>query len=136
MTRRLDLLVVSALMLLGACYSKEEDTGDVCVYTSEEDGQNLLRVHAQGPGCTGDHRGAYLKCTITVDGLNAHIETVFKDGRDPNDACAGPVEATCEVVVEPGTYTLDFDGDELAIAVPEDEGEHVCFGPDFGTGTD
>lgn len=134
MTRCLHLVAVSALMLLGACYSKVEDYGMVCAYTLEENGQSRLRVHASDNGCAGDHRGAYLKCTITVDGHNAHIETVFKDGRDPNDACVSGPEATCEVVVAPGDYTLDFDGEEQMLSVPD--GEHVCFGGfDWGTST-
>lgn len=135
MSCRLELLFVSSFLVLAACnYPKIEDHGDVCVYASEEDGQNRLQVRAQGYGCTSDHKGAYLKCTITVDGQHAHIETVFKDGKDPNDACAPPVEGTCEVVVEPGDYTLEFDGEQQMIAVPG--GDHVCFGIPFDTDTE
>jgi hypothetical protein len=132
MTYRIDLLVVSSLLIFGACYQKVEDHGDVCVFTTTEpNGQNILRVRAQTDDAGWDYKGAYLKCTITVSGLEAHIETVFKDGKDPNDLAAAPLEGSCEVAVEPGDYTLDFDGEELFISVPG--GEHVCFGYDFST---
>lgn len=134
MHRRLCLLFVSSFLILGACYHKEEDGAEVCVYTTEVNGQNVLRAYAWGYPCAGDHRGAYLRCTITADGLDAHITTVFKNGKDPNDACAGWLENSCEVAVEPGDYTLDFAGNERMITVPG--GEHVCFGFDFNTGTE
>jgi hypothetical protein len=104
------------------------------VYTLEENGQSRLRVRARGYDCASDHKGAYLKCTITVDGFSAHIETVFKDGKDPNHACASPVEGTCEVVVEPGDYTLDFADEEQVLSVPD--GVHVCFGGAVDVATD
>jgi hypothetical protein len=124
-------LFVSSFLLLGACYEKVEDVADVCVYTTAATGQNVLKVLVQGFDGAGDHRGAYLKCTITVSGLDAHIDTVFKDGRDPNHALGGELHNECEVVVEPGDYTIDFAGDERMITVPGDE--HVCFGYDFIT---
>jgi hypothetical protein len=134
MIYRFDLLVVSSFLIVGACNPKIEDEADVCVFTTEVNGQNVLRVRAEGFLGAGDHRGAYLKCTVTVSGLDAHIETIAKTGKDPNDAGGGPLNASCEVAVEPGDYTLDYDGEERMITVPG--GEHVCFGFDFNTGTD
>jgi hypothetical protein len=136
MHSRRDLLLVSSLLILGACndYPEYEDVGDVCVYAREVEGQDRLLVYAQVHGCSGDHKGAYVKCTVTVDGQSAHIETVYKDGKDPDDACIGPLEGSCEAVVEPGEYTLEFAGQHQPITVPG--GEHVCFGIDPSTGTD
>lgn len=134
MAARFALPLVSSFLILSSCYEKVENHGDVCVYASEEDGQSRLQVRARGDGCTSDHKGAYLKCTITVDGQSAYIETVFKDGKDPNHACAPPVEGMCEVVVEPGDYTLEFDGEQQMIEVPG--GERVCFGFPLDTGTE
>lgn len=126
-------LPTATLLLLAACtnYPEIEDSANVCVYA---EGQDRLVAYAQINNCAGDHKGAYLKCTITVDGQNALIETVFKDGKDPNHGCVGPIEGTCEAVVPPGDYTLEFDGDERMIVVPG--GTHVCFGADPSTGTD
>jgi hypothetical protein len=129
MVRRLNLLLASSLVIQAACDEKIEDEGDVCVYTTAVTGENVLRVLVQGFEGAGDHKGAYLRCTITVDGHHAHIDTVFKDGRDPNHALGPGLSNECEVVVEPGEYTIDFAGDEQMLGVPGDE--HICFGYDF-----
>jgi hypothetical protein len=131
MAARFALPLVSSFLILSSCYDKIEDEADVCVYTTAVTGQNVLKVLVQGFDGAGDHRGAYLRCTITVSGFDAHIDTVFKDGKDPNDALGPALHNSCEVVVEPGDYTLDFAGDERMITVPGDE--HVCFGYDFIT---
>jgi hypothetical protein len=116
--------------LSGACKFHEiEDEANVCVYA----GESVLRVHASSFGCESDHRNAYLECTITVDGEDALVETVFKDGHDPNDACAPPLETTCEVTVTPGDYTLHFGDEQQSITVPD--GGHACFGYAVGTDT-
>ena len=130
MTCRLDLAVVASLVILSSCYEKIEDEADVCVLaTNVASGQNFLQVRVQGFDGAGDHRGAYLRCTITVSGLDAHIDTVFKDGKDPNDALGPALYNSCEVAVPPGEYTLDFADDERMITVPG--GDYVCFGVDF-----
>jgi hypothetical protein len=66
-----------------------------------------------------------------VDGSTAHIQTVFQDGKDPDDSCRGPLETSCEVSVEPGSYIHAFDGDDRSIVVPG--GEPACFSYDFDT---
>lgn len=76
-------------------------------------------------------QGASLECTITVDGQLAHIETVFQDGKDPNDGCAGPLETTCVVDVEPGTYTIEYADEQIGFFVPG--GQRFCIG---GAGND
>lgn len=130
MTCQRVFLMVCLVALSSACKFQEiEDEANVCVFA----GESVLRVRASSYGCESDHRRAYLKCTITVDGLDANVETVFKDGHDPNDACARPLEATCEVTVAPGDYTLHFGDEEQSITVPD--GEHACFGYAVGTDT-
>ena len=128
-------LLHSSIGLFGlslACHRYPEiiDDADVCVTAIEADGEHTLFVEAQSNGCEVDHKGASLECTISVDGSTAHIQTVFQDGKDPDHSCPGPLMTSCEVTVEPGSYTLEFDGEQLPIVVP---GGEACFGPDFDT---
>jgi hypothetical protein len=128
--------LAASVLLLAACntYPEMEDVADVCVYAREIDGQNRLLAYARINNCAADHKGAYLKCTITVTEQDAHIQTVYKDGKDPNHACHGPLEGSCEAIVEPGDYALAYDGDQQSITVPG--GDYVCFGADPNTGTE
>ena len=57
-----------------------------------------------------------------MDGDVAHIETLFQDGKDPNDACADQLKTTCQIEVEPGKYMIEFAGEDLyGLDVPSDE---------------
>jgi hypothetical protein len=131
MNMRLTTLPALAVLLLG-CSPFEEvvDYGSACVSTEEVAGQQRLIVQASSADCASDHEGASFECTITVEGNTAHIETVFQEGKDPNSACADPLETTCEVDVEPGTYTLSFRDEQQMITVPG--GEQTCFGNQLG----
>lgn len=122
------LLSLAALLPLGCSYPETIDEDVVCVSIQALGGdQYRLLVEAQsGDHCAADHKGASLECTITVDDQLAHIETVFQDGKDPNDACAGPLETSCSVDVEAATYTLEYAGDQIGYFVPG--GERVCIG--------
>ena len=64
-----------------------------------------------------------------MSGFDAHIDTVFKDGKDPNDALGPALENSCEVAVPPGKYALTFADGNRALTVPGDD--YVCFGVDF-----
>ena len=102
-------LKLTLLALLVGCTNPEEiDYGAVCVTAEQSGDQHRLVVEASSRDCASDHKGASFECTISADGNTAHIETVFQDGKDPNAACFGPLLTTCEVEVEPGTYTLEF----------------------------
>jgi len=129
-------VMVCSIGLLGlslACqrYPEIIDDAQVCVTPIEDDGQHTLLVEAQSNGREADHKGASLECTISVDGSTAHIQTVFQDGKDPDHSCQGPLMTICEVTVEPGSYTLEFGGEQLPIVVPG--GEQACFGSNFDT---
>lgn len=118
-------LLLSPVVLL-ACYPEHGDYGGVCV-TAEQDGdKHVLVVTADSLDCASDHKGASFECSISVDGSAAHVETTFKDGKDPNDACANSLIATCEIAVEPGTYTIEFADEDKSLAVPSDS--VVCLG--------
>jgi len=122
---------IVALLLGCQQYPEIIDGERVCVSVEELDGQYRLFVEANSGDCAADHKGASLECTISVDAQHAHIETIFQDGKDPDDACAGPLETTCEVDVEPGTYTLEYAGEQHEIVVPA--GERTCI-PGGGDG--
>jgi hypothetical protein len=130
MNFRVSILPTLAVLLLGCSSPEIIDDAQVCVSTDELDGQLRLIVDASGNACAADHKGASFECTITTDGFDAHVETVFQDGKDPNDACIGPIMTTCEVLVEPGTYTIEFDGEEVVIVVPD--GDQACFAGALG----
>ena len=123
------------LVVLVGCqqYPEISDYGQLCVSAQEVDGEHRLVVDANSGDCAGDHEGASFECSITADGLVAQVETVFQDGKDPNDACNGALETTCEVTVEAGTYTIEFAGEQRALIVPG--GEPTCF-PEGSSGTD
>ena len=127
------LVVFFPIALLG-CYPEVIDGDRVCVVAEEVDGQHRLVAQAFSDGCESDHEGASLECSIESEGFDAHIQTVFRDGKDPNHACAEPLVTTCTLDVEPGTHTLHYAGDEIALDVPSDA--EVCL-PDgtapFGT---
>ncbi|HLT39104.1 MAG TPA: hypothetical protein VK034_22625 [Enhygromyxa sp.] len=114
-------------------YPEIADYGVVCVTAEQSGDQHRLVVDANSSDCASDHEGASFECSISTDGLVAHIETVFQDGKDPNDACAEPLETTCEIEVEPGSYTLEFAGEQYQLEVPG--AGRVCI-PGGGEGTD
>ncbi|HLT36831.1 MAG TPA: hypothetical protein VK034_11105 [Enhygromyxa sp.] len=123
---------MSAALSIGCQYPELVDHGYVCVSTAEIDGQHRLTVAVQSEdSCVADYKGASLECTVGVDGSSVAIMTIFKDGKDPDSGCLGPLETRCEVDVEPGSYTLEFDDETLTIDVPG--GEQACFGYDFDT---
>jgi hypothetical protein len=131
MTRLVSSFTFATLLLGCQQYPEIIDEDRVCVSVQEVDGQLRLFVEADSGGCAADHEGASLECTISVDGQLAHIETVFQDGKDPDDSCAGPLETTCAVDVEPGTYTVEYADEQYDLVVPG--GERICI-PGGGDG--
>jgi hypothetical protein len=126
------LRALPLIALLGCQqYPEIEDYGGVCV-TAEQDGnKHFLVVVAGSQDCASDHKGASFECSISIDGDVAHIETVFRDGKDPNDACADQLETACQIEVEPGQYTLEFaDEDVFGLDVPSDE--EICLAGGLG----
>lgn len=132
---RLSCLTFGLVTLLLGCqqYPEISDYGVVCVTAEQSGDQHRLVVEASSADCASDHEGASFECSITTDGFAAHIGTVFQDGKDPNDACASALETICEIEVEPGTYTLQFAGEEYELEVPSQN--RVCI-PGGGSGTE
>lgn len=119
------MLLALPLPLALGCYPEVIDEDQVCVSIEENADQYRLFVEAEsGDHCARDHRGASLECTITMDGQLVLIETVFQDGKDPNDGCAGPLQTTCEVDLEAGTYTVEYADKQYGYHVPG--GERFC----------
>jgi hypothetical protein len=118
--------VAVLLSLTLGCYPEEFNEGGVCVSSETRGDQLLLVVEASSRDCASDHKGANFECSITTDGATATVKTVFEDGKDPNDACAGPLRTTCEVVVEAGSYTIEFADEQGLIMVPD--GTPLCLG--------
>jgi hypothetical protein len=115
-------LPLIALLLGCQQYPEIEDYGGLCVRAEQGGDKHLLVVLADSHDCASDHEGATFECSISIDGSHAHVETVFQDGKDPNDACAQSLQTMCQVEVEPGTYTIEFAGDDTQmITVPSDE---------------
>lgn len=112
---------LTSLVLLGCSQDEQIDYGGVCIEAQD----HALVVEASSHDCAADHRGASFECSITFDGMTATIGTVFVDGKDPDDSCAGSLETTCEATVTPGTYTLEFAGEQGQIEVPG--GARICF---------
>lgn len=131
---RLGLTLALLVLLAGCPYPEQIDYGAVCVSAKQNGDQHVLVVDASSGDCASDHKGASFECTITSDGSTAHIETVFRDGKDPNDACAPPLETTCEVAVEPGTHTLVFADEQHEFEVPSNS--RICFPGGFDHSTE
>ncbi|MFO7562748.1 MAG: hypothetical protein R6X02_08920 [Enhygromyxa sp.] len=123
------------LLLLVGCqqYPEQLDYGVVCVSAEQSGGQHRLVVEANSADCASDHEGASFECSISAEGSAVQIETVFRDGKDPNDACAPALEATCELEVEAGTFSLEFAGEQYELEVPSQN--RVCI-PGGGSGTE
>lgn len=120
---RLNFFIYAVLVgVLFGCqqYPEIADHGQVCVTAEETNGEYRLLVEANSQDCAGDHEGASFECTITTDGASALIETVFQDGKDPNSACNGALETTCEAEVDVGTHAVEFAGEQYEIEVPSD----------------
>lgn len=117
----------SPVVLLAAClYPEQSDYGGVCVTAKQDGDKHVLVITADSLDCASDHKGASFECSISVDGSHAHVETTFKDGKDPNHACANSLMTTCEVEVEPGSYTIEFADEDSTLEVPS--AEVVCLG--------
>jgi len=72
--------------------------------------------------CASDHRDAELSCAVEAEpegGLRVTAE--FVDGKDPNDACADALVATCasEPLAE-GTHVGHYGEETFEITVPSD----------------
>ena len=78
----------------------------------------MLVAEADSRDCAADHRGASYACSLEVDGATVRVTTLFQDGRDPDDACAGPLTATCEAEVEAQGYRVEFNGQDQQVIVP------------------
>jgi len=132
-----------ALLLLAACASTQtddnEDTDDTnssteYPYEFEEQANYGLvcatpvpggiEVEASSDDCAGDHDGATFACTVSADGSTLHIETVFQDGRDPDDGCAPPLETSCSASAPDGEYTVEFGSESYPLSIPS--GGTVC----------
>ena len=110
--------VLGAIVLIG-CAEPMYDHGTICAVA----GADSVEVTAY-VSCGSDHEGATLECTATETGSTVLVETVFKDGKDPNDGCAPALTASCGAAVEPGEITVAFAGEEWPLTVPD--GGTIC----------
>jgi hypothetical protein len=104
-----------------ADYPEQLDYGQVCVSAQQVDDKSRVLVEANSRDCASDHRGATFDCSVEVLEFTIDVETRFMDGKDPNDACALPLTATCEAIVDPGTYTLVFGGERRTLEAPSQD---------------
>jgi len=124
-------VIILAGLTISACmqYPEQVDVGAVCVSADDTgDGDVQVTVRASSLDCSSDHKGASFDCSISADGMTLLVETHFQDGKDPNGGCAPARKASCDVLVPPGTYTVEFDGDAQELEVPG--GDEVCLPPD------
>jgi hypothetical protein len=101
-----------ALVASIACsYPVLDDDARVCI---AEPATDRLVLHAV-KSCWGDHSGAEVSCTITAGSAGQLlVHTRQRDGKDPNDSCAGELVARCETEpLPPGEYQLVY-GDAVA----------------------
>lgn len=118
-------LVLIAWML-AACRPELTDEANLCI---EPFGDRI--VAEVSVGCASDHERAELSCEVVVDGTDATVMSTYREGKDPNDACADPLVATCRSdVLEPGTYTIHYADERYDIELPLSD--RTC-GPDGGT---
>jgi hypothetical protein len=113
--------VVTAALFGCQRYPELIDYGRVCVTAEQIGDQHRVVVEANSEDCAADHDGATLACSINSDAAKVQIETVFQDGKDPNDGCGGPLTATCTLEVEPGTYTMAFGDEQAELTVPSND---------------
>lgn len=118
--------LVSIAWLLAACRPELTDEANLCI---EPFGDRI--VAEVSVECASDHERAELSCEVVVDGTDATVMSTYREGKDPNDACADPLVATCRSdVLEPGTYTILYADERYDIELPLSE--RTC-GPDGGT---
>jgi hypothetical protein len=116
------LLLVS--LLAGCSYQSQLDYGEVCVSGQEGGGETRVVVEANSADCSVDHVGSTYECSVTVDGSEILVHTLFRDGRDRKSACTGPHEVVCEADATEGTYTVEFAGEQTTLQIPD--GETIC----------
>jgi len=103
------------LWLVGCVGEEHVDEADLCFVSASEE----IVVEVSWP-CASDHRGAELSCDMEVeeDGT-VRVESVFVEGRDPNDACAEPLVAECtSPPLEDGMHSVRHGDDTFEITVP------------------
>jgi hypothetical protein len=123
------LLALLLLALPLACVADPiEDYGTICVDSELVDDEWVLHVEASSADCSSDHSGAEFSCSVTEDAETGEVvvSTLYQPGKDPNDACADPRLAVCELAVgaEPGSASLRFADEVREITFP---GTPVCF---------
>jgi hypothetical protein len=109
------LLLSLALGPLGACYGPIDEVS-ICILPSSD--RAVVRASA---GCAADHKGARISCSISKTGMQLEVSIDGREGKDPDDACKGDLQTTCES--EPladGEYTLHFGDQELPLTIPNE----------------
>ena len=120
-------LVWMVLVSAVACRPELTDEANLCI---EPFGDRI--VAEVSVACASDHQRAELSCEVVVDGTEATVMSTYREGKDPNDACAEPLVATCRSdVLDAGTYTISYAGERYDIELPLSE--RTC-GPAGGTG--
>lgn len=100
---------------LAGCSEERVDEAQMCFVSATD----RLVVEVSWP-CASDHRGAELSCEMTLEDDGAlRVESVFVDGRDPNDACAPPLGAECSSPpLDDGTYEVRYGDETFELTVP------------------
>jgi hypothetical protein len=103
------------LVLTGCAGEEHVDEAALCFVSATD--ELVVRVSWE---CGSDHRGAELSCDVTLEDDGAlRVVSVFVDGKDPNDACAPPLEAECtSPPLADGTYEVRYGDETVEITVP------------------
>jgi len=119
------------VLLVAGCRPERVDEAELCIVPSGD------RIVAEvSVACASDHQRAELSCDVAVDGAEVTVTSTYREGKDPNDACAEPLVATCESeALEEGTYTIAYGGDRYDVELPlADRTCGPAGGTDGGTG--
>lgn len=106
---------LALLVMLPGCAEERVDEAAICFASATD----RLEVQVSW-SCASDHRGAELSCEVTLEDDGAlRVESVFVDGKDPNDACAEPLTAECSSPpLEDGSYEVRYGEETFAVMVP------------------
>jgi hypothetical protein len=103
-------------LALSACRGPIDEVS-ICILASED-----RIVVSASAACASDHKGATLSCKITQAGNEFQVSISGREGRDPNDACARDLVATCESEpLSDGEYTVRFDDEEHPVSIPNED---------------
>lgn len=113
------ILILATGVNIGCPLPEHEDAGFVCMSTQPSGEMHVLQVDANSGNCASDHKGAEFECSVQreADG-SVSVRTRFQEGRDPNDSCAPPLRAQCQLEIEPGAYEVRFGGHMATVDVP------------------